>query len=195
MKEGFTTDEEYGYKIFLNNDRGFPAGHVVPGVTAGMTDVELLQKIFDSYIDESNEDSVDEFSTYKLDFSTNLLDTLVLIYKKKYDTINSLLIELDKQETDIAHKITRPVIMGLQLTDKEKLEIYDSQEELYIKRRHMKDALLIFSVLLEHAEKCRNYVLGMNKRKFVPVSAKYSNREDFKITSVLDRLHNNTTAK
>lgn len=183
---GLKTDEEYGYHITLKDGRPFPEGNRIHGVNLGATDVEMLRAIMDLYIPSSSVEDLEKFTSHKMDFSVNVLDTLTLICKDKYKYANDILIELERQETDIAHKILKPILTGQQLTVEEKLKIYDEQEKLFITRRHVKDTVLVLKIMAENFENMRNYILGMNKRRFLPSSDKYSGMEDFSIQSQID---------
>lgn len=189
MRKTALSDAEYGYQLFLEEDRGYPEGHELTKNIQNLstlTDTHIIRHIVDSYMDLSTDESIKRFSNYKLDFSENYLDAFCQIYKEKAEKAKVMLDEFDKQEADLSHLIIKSKMIGNSpLTDKKKLKIFNELEELYIKRRWVKDMYLTARVLLEHAEKSRNYVLGMNKRQYSPMSEKYGNDKEFEIPSVM----------
>lgn len=179
-------DSEFNFHINLLDGRSLPEGHRVHDIPLGATDVTMLKEIMNLYIPTDSPDNLETFSDHKMDFSINMFDTLYLITKEKLDYANGLMREVDKQESDISHKILKPVLIGQRISPEEKIRIYDEQERLYIKRRKIKDAVVVLSMMVENFEKMRNYILGMNKRRFLPASERYGNSDDYKIPSKID---------
>lgn len=139
MRNGARPDSEYGFRLYLKDDREFPVGHELTDLPDKPTDVNMLKQIIDSYMDLSSDETLKEFSDYKLDFSENYLDSLYLIYKEKFEEAGKLLDELDKQESDMSHQIIKPVLTnGKPMSDEDKVRIFNELEQMYIKRRWVK---------------------------------------------------------
>lgn len=181
-KNGFKSDKEYGYQISLSDDRPFPPGHEL-GFTNDDTEVTVIQKILDAFIDTTNADSISEFANYKLEFSLSVLDPFCIVLTKKIADISKELEELGTQEADIHHLMTRPYLAGTTITSTEKVAIYDKHEAILIKRRNVKDTLSALQVLLENLQKSRNFILGMNRRAYSAKSNEFKTDPVFPIKS------------
>lgn len=174
----FKTDEEYGYQVSLTEDRDFVAGHNF-GFNKTDTEVTVLQKIMDAYIDTTDIESATKFMSHKLDFSISFLDTICLILMEKIQEISALYDEIERQIQDVAHRISKSHLSGCTCTNEEKIEIFDLQTELYAHRRDIKDGLTSMRVLLENMERSRNFFLGMNRRQYNPKSERFNGNPDY----------------
>ena len=182
MHEDFHTDKEYGYCVELSNTRPLPIGHKI-GFTSEDTEVTAIQKIFNAYFNTESIESLIHFSEYKLEFALTVIDALYLVAKNILDEGNKQFNELEMQLTDIAHKMTKNKIEGYNFSKSEKVEIFDTQQDLYNKRRLLKDTLSILRVIIDNMEKTRNFILGMNRRNFTPKSQRFKDDDGFALRS------------
>lgn len=173
-KYGFKSDKDYGYQVSLKDGRPFPPGHKL-GFSADDTEVDVLRKILDAFIDTSSADSISKFTDYKLEFGLSMLDPMCIALMEKLDEISKELKEIEAQEADIQHLMTKPYLAGTTITAAEKVKIYDMHEEILIKRRNVKDTMTMVQVILDNMIKSRNFILGMNRRMY---SAKSDNFRD-----------------
>ena len=180
----FKRDEMYGYKVSLDENHTFAEGHHnVFELNEDDTEVTALQKILDVYFDTESLDSLSKFIDYKIDFSISFLDTICLILTTKLNEMNSEYEELERQGNDIAHRMTKGELTGQVFTKEEKIEMFDMQQAILVKRRRAKDTLTVMRVLLENMEKSRNFILGMNRRQFSPSSNRFQGDPEFKFKS------------
>jgi hypothetical protein len=174
----FKTDKEYGYVVNLEDGRPFQEGYDV-GLSADDTDVTALQKIFDAYLDTSSPEKTVSFIEHKLDFCIKVIDTMTLILKGKIQTVSDQLNEVQHELDDISHRMSKAYLVGKTFTTKEKLEMFDLQQELVIQRRNLKDTLVAMRVVNENFEKSRNFIFGMNRRQYSPKSARFREDEEY----------------
>lgn len=175
---GFKSDEDYGYHISLDDDRDYPEGHNSFDFNKTDTEVTALQKIFDQYFNTETLDAVAEFTNHKLDFGVSFFDVICLIMKEKMKDVNIQFSELENQLSDISHRMT-PGLGGQTFTTEEKVEMFDLQQDLLNKRRNVKDVLTVMRVILENAEKSRNFIFGMNRRQYSAKSQRFSEDENY----------------
>ena len=179
-KDEFKRDDAYGYQVSLKDNRDYMPGHQI-GFTADDTDVTALQKILDAYIDTTSTDSMGEFASYKLEFALLFLDTICISLIKKIEKISKEYNELEIQEEDISHLMTKPYLTGKTIPTYEKVKIYDMHENIVVARRNIKDTMVALRVMLENTEKARNFILGMNRRHYSAKSSKFRDDPRFKI--------------
>ena len=184
MDNAFKRDEAYGYKVSLDENHSFAEGHHnVFELSEDDTEVTALQKILDVYFDTESLDSLSSFIDYKIDFSISFLDTICLILSSKLEEMDEEYEELERQGNDISHRMTKGELTGQVFTAEEKIEMFDLQQSILVKRRRAKDTLTVMRVLLENMEKSRNFILGMNRRQFTPSSDRFRNDPEFKLES------------
>lgn len=181
----FKSDEEYGYKISLDDERSYARGYAF-GFTEADTDVTALRKIIDGWFDVSSIDHIKAFADYKLDFSINVLDTLVLTLTEKVEKVRQEFSELEDESNDIAHRITKAYMTGKTVSPKEKIQIYDEHEEVLVQRRKVKDTLSVLEAILDNMVKSRNFILSMNQRQYRAKSTRYKGDPNFNIGSKVD---------
>lgn len=192
MDNKFKTDEEYNYRISLDENRSLPQGHEV-GLTGEDTDVSAIMKILDSYIDTSTPDTTITFINHKLDFSVTVLDSMCIILRDKVRDVEAQFIESEKELEDISHKMTRAYLVGKTFTSHEKVEMFNIQQELFIRRRDLKDTLTAMKVVMENLEKSRNFILGMNRRQYNPKSERFKDDPEYACISREEHAANNST--
>lgn len=178
------TDAEYNYQVELTPDRDMPKGHRGFGFTPDDTEVEALQKILNGYIDASTPDKAIEFSNHKMEFSITFLDSFILILTDKKSMIQAYYDEVEKQLEAVNHRMIKPHVEGRVLSMEEKLELYDIQEKLLIQRRSLKDTVSALRVNIENLEKSRNFILGMNQRKYTPKTDRFKNDDNYQLGKV-----------
>lgn len=181
----FKTDEEYGYKISLDDEREYARGYAF-GFSETDTDVSALRKIIDGWFDVSDVEHIKLFADYKLDFSINVLDTLVLALTEKVEKVRREFEELEYESNDIAHRITKAYLTGKPVSPKEKIQVYDQHEEVLVQRRKVKDTLSILEAILDNMVKSRNFILSMNQRQYRAKSIKYRGNPEFDMGSRVD---------
>ena len=181
----FKTDEEYGYNINFTKDRHLPAGHDF-NITNHDDEVSALEKILNGYFDVSSIEKASELTNYKMDFGIVFLDSIIQILSKKYSIVNEYAEELDKQTSDMSHKMTIPYLSGQTISKEEKLEAYETLEKIYVQRRKIKDTLSILRVTIENFEKTRNFIVSMNRRQYSPKSKKFHGDKSFRIHSAIE---------
>lgn len=177
----FKSDTEYGIQIELTPDRDLPIGHKGFNLDETDTEVTALQKILDKYIDTSSSEAMLEFNDHKVDFSVVFIDSIVKICEIKCAEMESVFDEVNKQIDAINHRILKPYVDGKALTIENKMEIYDMYEELLIQRRRLKDSIAALKVFIDNSKKSRNYILGMNQRKYTPKTDKFKNDADYQL--------------
>ena len=182
MVNGFKTDEDYGYCIELSNSRKPLSGHKL-GFDKNDTEVSAIAKILQAYFNTESIEKLIKFSEYKLEFALSVIDSFYLSAKDILIKGNDQYDELEKQLTDLAHKMTKNKIGGYEFSVDEKIEIFDIYQELLNKRRLLKDTLAVLRVLVDNMEKTRNFILGMNRRNFTPKSQRFKDDEDFVLKS------------
>lgn len=182
MSGMFKTDDAYGYHISLEEDRSLQAGHDV-GLTSEDTDVTALKKIFDSYIDTSSPDKTAEFIDHKLDFSVTVLDSMYLVLRDKVKEANEQFEEVERELGDISHRMSKTYLSGKTFTSEEKVDMFDKQQELLVRRRNLKDSLTVMRVLMENFEKSRNFILGMNRRQYSAKSNRFKEDPEYSCES------------
>lgn len=185
----FKSDEEYGYKISLDDERSYARGYTF-GFDETDTDVSALRKIVNGWFDVSDIDHIKAFADYKLDFSINVLDTLVLALTEKVEKVRKEFTELEEESNDIAHRITKRYMTGKPVSPKEKIQIYDEHEEVLVQRRKVKDTLSVLEAILDNMVKSRNFILSMNQRQYRAKSTRYRGDPEFNIGSKVDNLTN-----
>lgn len=178
MDNMFKSDKDYNYKINLEDDRELPQGHPM-GFTETDTDVTAIKKMLDAYVDTTSADTIVQFIDRKLDFSVTFLDSMCLILRDKVNIIEKELCESERELDDISHKMTRAYLVGKTFTSHEKVEMFNIQQELFIKRRDLKDTMTAMKVLWENIEKSRNFILGMNRRMYGPKSERFKNDPEY----------------
>lgn len=171
-------DREFGYCIDLNSNRNYSEGHKL-GFDRNDTEVSALQKILNAYIDTTSIKNLSKFPGYKIDFALSIFDTIYLVTKEKLDAANIQFTELNKELTDIAHRMTKTFLGEQYFSNEEKIKIFNDQQELLNQRRLLKDTICVLRVIMEHIEKIRNFILGMNRRQYRPKSQRYKNNDDF----------------
>lgn len=181
----FKTDEEYGYKISLDDERVYARGYTF-GFTETDTDVTALRKIIDGWFDVSDIEHIKAFADYKLDFSINVLDTLVLAFTEKVEKVRKEFAELEDESNDISHRITKAYLTGKTVTPKEKIQVYDEHEKVLVQRRKVKDTLSILEAVLDNMIKSRNFILSMNQRQYRAKSNKYKGDPNFDMESKVE---------
>ncbi|MCM1220975.1 MAG: hypothetical protein NC548_41465 [Lachnospiraceae bacterium] len=181
----FKSDEEYGYKISLDEDRSYARGYRF-GFNESDTDVSALRKIINGWFDVSDIEHIKAFADHKLDFSITVLDTLVLAFTEKVDKVRAEFAELEDESNDIAHRITKAVLTGKSVTPKEKIQIYDEHEKVLVQRRKVKDTLSVLEAVLDNMVKSRNFILSMNQRQYRAKSTKYKGDPNFDMRSKAD---------
>ena len=177
----FKPDTEYSCQIELLPDRDIPKGHEGFGFTEKDTEVDALTKILDKYIDVSDINKAVSFCNHKIDFSVTFLDSLIIILSDKKATMQAYYEEVDKQHEAINHRMIKPYVDGRMLTNEEKLEVYNMLEKLLVERRNLKDAIALLKVNIENLEKSRNFILGMNQRKYTPKTERFKNDSRFQL--------------
>lgn len=177
----FKSDADYNYQVELTPDRDMPVGHKGFNFDIQDTEVNVLKKVLDAYIDTSDMSTIMEFTNHKLDFSIIFIDAMILILSDKRAIIQAYFDEVDKQLEAINHRMIKPYVDGRVLAKEEKLEIYDMQEELLVERRNLKDTIAVLKVIVENLEKSRNFILGMNQRKYTPKTDKFKNDADYQL--------------
>ena len=180
----FKSDADYNYQVELLPDREMPSGHTGFNFNDTDTEVTALNKILDAYIDTSSIESVGNFQHHKMEFSITFLDSMILILSRKKATVQSYYDEVEKQLEAINHRILKPYVDGRVLTDQEKLDIYSQYETLLIQRRNLKDTIAILKVNVENFEKSRNFILGMNQRKYTPKTDKFKNDDRYQLGKI-----------
>lgn len=181
----FKTDEDYGYKISLDDERTYARGYTF-GFTETDTDVTALRKIIDGWFDVSDIEHIKAFADYKLDFSINVLDTLVLAFTEKVEKVRKEFAELEDESNDISHRITKAYLTGKTVTPKEKIQVYDEHEKVLVQRRKVKDTLSVLEAVLDNMIKSRNFILSMNQRQYRAKSTKYKGDPNFDMQSKVD---------
>lgn len=181
------TDEEYGYTVSLNQDRPLPEGHDIFNFGTTKNEVAALSKIFNKYMNTTTLESTCKIPEYKIDFSLNFLDTMIIIVGKKMEQTIQYLEDIETQLNDISHRIIKPSLSGRVMTKEDKLKIYDMQEELLMRRRNIKDALSMQKVFIENMEKTRNFNLAMNQRMYSPKSERFQNDPGFYIDKKINK--------
>ena len=187
----FKSDAEYNYQVELLPDRSMPDGHTGFGFTSHDTEVEVLNKILDAYIDTSSPEEIFKFQNHKLEFSVTFLDSIILILTDKRTIVQSYYDEVEKQLEAVNHRILKPYVDGRVLTKDDKLEIYDEQEKLLVQRRNLKDTIAVLKVNIDNLEKSRNFILGMNQRKYTPKTDKFKNDDRYQLGKVSKQTHVN----
>ena len=188
------TDKEYGYLTELPKDRSLPEGHQIDitdisGLTISpdghniITDVKLIEHILNSYIDVSTIDNAASFSNYKLDFGIVFIDTMWQVMYSKFLDMASYCSELDRQVSDIQHRMTKPYLLGQTISREDKLILYEILEDVCIKRRQIKDTMVVIKTFLENIDKIKNSILSMNKRQYFPKSDRFQGDKTFEITN------------
>ena len=180
----FKSDADYNYQVDLLPDRDMPPGHTGFGFTAGDTEVEALGKILDAYMDTSSPESIFEFQHHKLEFSITFLDSMILILSDKRAIVEAYYDEVEKQLEAVNHRILKPYVDGRVLTNEEKLDIYNQNETLLVQRRNLKDTIAVLKVNIENLEKSRNFIFGMNQRKYTPKTDKFKNDDRYQLGKV-----------
>ena len=174
-------DKEYETNISLEDGRPLPYGHRYHH-SGERTDVAVMDKLLSNYFGDASCDTLCEFSDYKIDFALNYLDSIIIIMKDKYEKAKECFNEVERQSQAVSHRIIKPFLSGKPLTKEEKLEIYDLQEEILIKRRKIKDTLSVIGVFIDNTEKTRNFILGMNNRGYTPKADKFKNDDKYMIS-------------
>jgi hypothetical protein len=172
------TDEEYG-TVVLKEGRPVPKGHYMD--IRAYNDIEALKTILDEYI-VCSEAGLCNFTDHKLAFALEFLDGLYLLIDQKYQYADERVKELCKRESDIEHKVIEPMLKGgAQYSTEEKCDIFDKLGDTLEKRRKVKDAEKILEVFRDNIEKTRNFIIGMNQRRFSPKSEYFQRDESYKI--------------
>ena len=180
----FKSDADYNYQIDLLPDRDIPSGHTGFGFTENDTEVDAISKILDAYIDTSSPESIFEFQHHKMEFSVTFLDSMILILSDKKATVQAYYDEVEKQLEAVNHRVLKPYVDGRVLTNEEKLDIYDQNEKLLVQRRNLKDTIAVLKVNVENLEKSRNFILGMNQRKYTPKTDKFKNDDRYQLGKI-----------
>ena len=176
-------DKEYDTRISLEDNRQLPNGHTFHHA-GEHSDVEVIDKILSGWFNDENIETISEFSDYKMDFALTYIDTMIIIMNEKMNTTRKYFEEIEHQSEAISHRIIKPFLSGKPINKEEKLEIYDLQENILVKRRKLKDTLSIMGVFIENMEKTRNFILSMNTRYYTPKSDKFKNDEKYNIPPV-----------
>lgn len=180
-------DEEYGYTVSLNEGRPLPEGHDIFNFGATKNEVAALSKIFNKYMNTTTLESTCKIPEYKIDFSLNFLDAMILIVTKKMEQTMQYLDDIETQLNDISHRIIKPSLSGRVMSKDDKLKIYDMQEELLMRRRNIKDALSMQKVFIENMERTRNFNLAMNQRMYSPKSERFQGDPGFYIDKKINK--------
>ena len=180
----FKKDEEYGYTVNFERGRHLPEGHKnIFNFRNSDTEVDVIKKIIDEYIDTSDVKSVAEFNNHKIDFATNVIDSIIIILNEKLNQVQSLNDETDNSLADVSHRMIKPMLNGTTMNIEDKVNLFDIQSDLLLSRRYIKDAISALRVMIENTEKCRNFILCMNNRKYTPKAERFKDNDDYKIDS------------
>lgn len=195
MGNTFKTDAEYNYQVDLLPDRDIPVGHTGFDFNPNDTEVDALIKILDAYIDTSSPEKIFEFQHHKLDFSITVLDSMILILSGKKTMVQVYYDEVERQLEAINHRIIKPHIEGRVITTEEKLDIYNQNEALLVRRRNLKDTIAVLKVNIENLEKSRNFILGMNQRKYTPKTNRFKNDDRYQLGKIPRDTYISTSPK
>lgn len=190
----FKSDEDYGYKISLDEQRGYARGYKF-GFSETDTDVSALRKIINGWFDVSDIKHIEAFADYKLDFSISVLDTLVLAFTEKVEKVRKEFNELEDESNDICHRVTKAYLTGKTVTPKEKIQVYDEHERILVQRRKVKDTLSVLEAVLDNMIKSRNFILSMNQRQYRAKSTRYKGDPNFDMQSKVDIYGSNEPAE
>lgn len=190
----FKTDDEYRFNISLPENRKLPKGNNFD-FHNNTTDVEVLKEILDGYFDTSSLESTSQFPSYKMDFSINVIDAMIIITKEKLENTIKYFNNIESQLNDINHRIIKSGLYGNKMSKEEKLEIFDMQEELLMYRRKIKDTMSVEKVMVENFENIRNFILSMNQRKYKPKSNRFQNDDNFFIDKAANIYKDNKNTR
>lgn len=190
----FKTDDEYKFNISLPENRKLPKGNNFD-FHNNTTDVEVLKEILDGYFDTSSLESTSQFPSYKMDFSINVIDAMIIITKEKLENTIKYFNNIESQLNDINHRIIKSGLYGNKMSKEEKLEIFDMQEELLMYRRKIKDTMSVEKVMVENFENIRNFILSMNQRKYKPKSNRFQNDDNFFIDKAANIYKDNKNTR
>ena len=190
----FKTDDEYKFNISLPENRKLPKGNNFD-FHNNATDVEVLKEILDGYFDTSSLESTSQFPSYKMDFSINVIDAMIIITKEKLENTIKYFNNIESQLNDINHRIIKSGLYGNKMSKEEKLEIFDMQEELLMYRRKIKDTMSVEKVMVENFENIRNFILSMNQRKYKPKSNRFQNDDNFFIDKAANIYKDNKNTR
>lgn len=180
---GFKTNKDYGYRVYMDENRDYADGHNLFVFKEDFTEVDAIKSILSGFIDTSSADEFAKFNDHSIDFAISVLDTFILKLTEQLKEGKKFLEDIEKEQNDISHKMIQPYLYGTSISIDEKLQIYELNEQVLIKRRKVKDSITIIEILLDNYTKSRNFILAMGKRKYSPKSEEYKNNKEFRINN------------